>query len=173
MRADRNAIESQVEVRAAQLQAGANQKRARMSGDGQGIADEYEADWKAARFSIADSDDEVGEVQSSRKRPRHLDDNPNDLLELVDSGEQGHWPEGSSEQEARDARADREAAVEPSKKRLRMAKPERERNTDSTLGVASARMELGAAVFPQMWIPPHQGWAFGLGHDLRFSDELV
>ena len=166
-------MEPQVEVHASQLQGKGNQKRGRVCEDGQGIADEYEADWKAARFSIADSDDEVGEVQPSGKRPRHFDDHLNDLFDLVDSGEQVQWPDGSSEQEARDARADREAAVEPTGKRLRMAKPERERNTDSTLGVATARVEPDAAVAPQRRIPPHQGWAFGPGHDLRLSGELV
>ena len=63
--------------------------------------------------------------------------------------------------------------MEHTKKRLRTAKPERERNTESTLGVASARVELEAAEAPQRRIPPHEGWAFGPGHDLRLSGELV
>ena len=139
-------------------------------GESAELANIYEADWRPLRMNIGEPDEQD---QPQLKRPKPHDTDMADLLELHEAGETVVWPEGLDERSARKLRHERDEIEEPPAKRLRMAKPERERNTDSTLGVASARVEPDAAVVPQRRIPPHQGWAFGPGHDLRLSDDLV
>ena len=125
------------------------------------IATVYEADWAPTRFDISD------QVQPLKRNVGN--DELLELQDLHDAGEQIQWPDGFNEQTARELRRASEAITKPPFKRLRQMKPERERNTDSTLGVASATVDPPAAAAFVRRPAPHIVWALGPGHDLRLS----
>ena len=111
--------------------------------------------------------------QPPKKKAKAIEEHMDDLLDLAEAGEQVHWSDALAEAAARKRKHERQGAAEPITIRLRREKPERVSNTESTLGVASVRVQPSLAAAPARQPAPHIVWALGPGHDLRLSGEVI
>jgi len=148
---------------------------------------EFQANWLAApptpqHFAIDESSgDELEQVVSDGEPndPEEAVSNDipyadlADLLELADAGERVAWPPAWSEASARAAMNGRQVDKAPTKRSRIALQPEAERNGGSTLFIPRPKAVPNVRVARVTGNGTQPLPAFGSGHDLRLSGEVV